>query len=83
MAGSGLADILEEIFAPNVIQHIISGKAYARALRGHLLIYAALQKLIFNDMVNQDQITSEELDIVANSKESDVSDEIKSLTEKI
>ena len=29
MAGSGLADILEEIFAPNVIQHIISGKAYA------------------------------------------------------
>ena len=29
MAGSGLADILEEIFAHNVIQHIMSGKEYA------------------------------------------------------
>ena len=74
---------MDEIFAHNVIQHIMSGKAYARALCGHLLIYAALQKLIFDDMVNQDQISSEELDIVANSKESDDSDEIKRLTEKI
>ena len=67
---------MDEIFAHNVIQHIMSGKAYARALCGHLLIYAALQKLIFDDMVNQDQISPEELDIVANSKESDYSDEI-------
>ena len=45
-----------------------------------MLIYAAIQKLIFDDMVNQDQISSEELDMVANSKEID---EIKSLTDKI
>ena len=53
MAGSGLANILEEIFAHNVIQYIMSGKAYAPALHGHLLIYAALQKLIFDDMVKE------------------------------
>ena len=34
--GSGLEDLLGEIFVNNVIFHILSGKTYARALRGLL-----------------------------------------------
>ena len=37
MAGTGLQDILEVIFAGNTVTHILSGKAVACAVRGHLL----------------------------------------------
>ena len=42
MAGSGLQELLETIFAPNTVTHILSGKAFARAVRGHLLLDTAL-----------------------------------------
>ena len=37
MEGSGLGEALEEIYSPNTVSHTFTGKAYARALRGHLL----------------------------------------------
>ena len=48
---SGLDELLELLFAANVIPHILSGKAYSRALRGHFLIHAAILKLIFDEML--------------------------------
>ena len=39
MSGSGIEELLEQVYASNVIHHIVSGKAYARALRGHMLIH--------------------------------------------
>ena len=83
IGGSGLVDILELIFAPNVIQHIISGKAYARALRGHFLIYAALQKLIFEDMVHQNLVTAEELDSLACFRENEDGLQVQGLAKKV
>ena len=35
MAGSGLQEIMELVCAPNAVVHILSGKAYARAVRAH------------------------------------------------
>ena len=61
MGGSGLEDLIGEIFAPNVTYHILSGKAYARALRGHILIHSALVKLIFTDMISSDLISEDVL----------------------
>ena len=47
MDGSGIESALGEVYGENVIQHLMSGKAYARSLRGHFLLEAALtQKLI-------------------------------------
>ena len=47
MDGSGLEKLLEVIYGKNTIVHIFSGKAIARALRGHFLVDAALNiKLI-------------------------------------
>ena len=42
MAATGLRDLLEQIYAPNTVIHMLSGKAISRALRGHFLVNAAL-----------------------------------------
>ncbi len=49
MAGSGLQEALELVFAPNAVIHMLSGKAYDRAVRGHLLVDAALNALLTAD----------------------------------
>ncbi|CAG2254537.1 unnamed protein product [Mytilus edulis] len=37
MKGFGLQEVLEIIYAPNAVTHMLSGKAVARATRGHML----------------------------------------------
>ena len=47
MKDSGLEEVLEKAYGPNVVNHIILGKAFARALCAHFLVEAALvSKLI-------------------------------------
>ena len=46
MAGSGLKEILDMIYAPNAVEHILTGKAIEQAERAHLLINAAVTTLI-------------------------------------
>ncbi len=46
MAGSGLHDTLETIYAEQAVTHILSGKAINRAVRGHILVDAALHSLL-------------------------------------
>lgn len=46
MSGSGLNDLLETVYAPNVIPHIVNGKAVARAVRGHSLATNAVNILL-------------------------------------
>ena len=38
MAGSGWSEALKMCFGPNVVIHMLGGKAIARALRGHFLV---------------------------------------------
>jgi hypothetical protein len=40
MAGSGLQEVLELIYASNAVVHILSGKAIGRAVRAHLIVDA-------------------------------------------
>ena len=42
MKGSGLEEALGNVYGPNAVTHMITGKAVSRALRGHFLIEAAL-----------------------------------------
>ena len=46
MAGSGLKDILQLIFADNTVSHMLTGKALERALRGHFLVDTAINSLL-------------------------------------
>jgi hypothetical protein len=46
MAGSGLKVLLCTIFAPNSVEKILSGHAFARGIRGHFLIHDALGQIL-------------------------------------
>ena len=52
MAGSGLQEVLELVYAKNAVGHTLSGKAVARAVRGHFLVDAALNILLLCNTFN-------------------------------
>ena len=45
-ANTGLHEALESIYAKNSVDHITSGKAISRALRGHFIVDAVLTGLL-------------------------------------
>jgi hypothetical protein len=52
MAGSGLQEVLELSYAGNTVSHMMTGKAVSRAVRGHMLIDAALNTILIADAYN-------------------------------
>ena len=48
MAGSGLKELLEMIYAPNSVVHITTGKAISRAVHAHLLMDGVLNALLLS-----------------------------------
>ena len=48
MAGSGLSQALESCYGPVTLTHIMIGKAYAKAIRGHFLAESALMVLLMD-----------------------------------
>jgi hypothetical protein len=48
MQSSGLTDVLELVYAENAVTHMLTGKAYARAVRGHFLVDAALNAMVLS-----------------------------------
>ena len=57
MSGSGLEEALAEAYAKNTVPHIMSGKAYSRALRGNFLVEAAVMNLLLKMVVPEDSRT--------------------------
>ena len=58
MEGSGLNEILGEIYGDNAVIHMMSGKAYSRAIRGHFIVDYALNNIIIN-MIDDLEFTEE------------------------
>ena len=46
MAGSGLKELLEIIYASNAVDNILTGKAISCAVRGHVLVDAAVNAML-------------------------------------
>ena len=46
MSGSGLQQVLEVVYAPNTVGHMLAGRAMARAFRGHMLVDSSLNAII-------------------------------------
>lgn len=46
MEGSGLKELLCCVFAPNSVDKMLTGKAYSRAISGHLLVQTTLAQII-------------------------------------
>lgn len=55
MGGSGLKEVLSVIYAPNSVDHMLSGHAYSRAIRGHTLLQLALAHIIFKELSLHDE----------------------------
>ena len=56
MAGSGLKDLFCVIYAENSVEKMLSGHAYSRAARAHILAHAALSSLVLEQL----ELTNEE-----------------------
>ncbi|KAF7998623.1 hypothetical protein HCN44_011031 [Aphidius gifuensis] len=52
MTDSGIAELFSVVYAPQTVKHLLDGKAYARAMRAHILAYTALGKLICDKFPN-------------------------------
>lgn len=54
MQGSGLKEVLSLIYAPNSLDKMLNGHAYARAVRAHTLLHLALATIILKEMIEND-----------------------------
>jgi len=61
MAGSGLTDALQTCYGLASVSQMMSGKAYARAVCGHMLAHSALHTLLLHVIVNNNQAVSAEM----------------------
>ena len=52
MAGSGLEELLELVYAKNAVMYMLSGKAVSRAIRGHFLVDGALNAMLASKTFN-------------------------------
>ena len=53
MEGSGLQTALESVYAPLTVRHMFTGKAYSRAVRGHMLSAASIMTLVLEPFWQQ------------------------------
>ena len=58
MNGSGLEDMMGLWYGPSTVQHVQSGKAYARAIRCHFIIQDALVQSLLQSVIGVDCRTS-------------------------
>ena len=49
MEGSGLRSDLETVYSPGTVGHIFTGKAYSRAVGGHILCASAVQSITLEE----------------------------------
>ena len=63
IGGSGLEEVLTEVCAENSVLHMLSGKAYARAVRAYILVDSVL-----NNMLIEEVMRSLEPEHIANLK---------------
>ena len=52
MKGSGFEEVLGLLFGSNPLEHVLSGKAYDWAIRGHFVVHAALTELLLDYLQN-------------------------------
>ena len=56
MTDSGLKELLQVIYAENAVGHILKGAAVSRAIRGHILVIAALHHILLSGKLGSDDL---------------------------
>ena len=57
MAGSGIKELFEMIYAPKAVEQIMSGKAISRAVRAQLLLDTVLNGLLLSKSMELSKTT--------------------------
>ena len=57
MAGSGIKELFEMIYAPKAVEQIMSGKAISRAVRAHLLLDTVFNGLLLSKSMELSKTT--------------------------
>jgi hypothetical protein len=84
MAGSGLREVLETIYAENAVGHILTGKAIARAVRAHFIVDAALNVMLMSETFNIHHTQEGETrDEEEGMQEEEIRDEERPLQEEV
>ena len=65
MAGSGLEEIFEQCYATNVIPHLMSSKAIARALHAHFMVESALEIKLLEVLTESDKQEDSHVDVMS------------------
>ena len=52
MASSGLQELLELVYAPNAVVHMLNGKAIGRAVRAHFIVDASVNVMMLIDVLD-------------------------------
>jgi len=52
MADTGFSDLLENIYAPNTVPHLMSGKAVNRSTRAHQLVATVLSERLISPLAS-------------------------------
>ena len=58
MNGSGLEDMMGLLYGPSTVEYVQSGKAYARAIRGHFIVQDALVQTLLLSVISVDCYTT-------------------------
>ncbi|KMQ90383.1 hypothetical protein RF55_9871 [Lasius niger] len=69
MGNSGLSELWTTVYASASVSHMLSGHAYARAIRAHFLTYSALSTIILEEMLVNDSDKEHLKQIFANFAE--------------
>ena len=54
MKGSGIEELLSLLYGPSTVDHVMSGKAFARALRGHCIVHNSLVQRLLQYVVGDE-----------------------------
>ncbi len=76
MKGSGLEESLQVVYGENTVQHMMTGKAVSRGLRGHFLVEAALMNRLISsfipeELMENDTVESDETECPQNQNSND------------
>lgn len=70
MADSGLEELIQLVYSgSSTAEHILSGGAYAKAIRFHLLAFAGITKFVLRDVVFSEQEFKDMEDFIKNAKD--------------
>lgn len=69
MAGSGLKEVMCTVFAAHSVDKMLTGHAFSRAVRGHLLVQSVLADIILNSLEVSDEQKAEVTDLLTKLKD--------------